>query len=189
MLFKKKQEVPVKRYFTICYGLKGREVYLTKLQTDTQYDAAPFAPTIIKPEITICYQAETSTELANVTTCFGDTRVVMQAPQFSYETKLLGMEFVGYDQDDRLVVSYHEGNSCINVAPDGMQNLFDGEQFMYHCSAEKITFTSKNQTVMELYPQFIPNTAGAMQIKGWIYESHLCYLPYLIGFQEYSYLE
>jgi len=184
MLFRKKQVAHAKVYFSVCPCSLGWKIYLAKPKTNT----TPILPSNPKPEISIHYQSESDTELAKVTICSGNATVVMKASMFSDETRVLIMELYGYDQNNRLVVSFDEGNSCIRVAPDGMQNSFEGERFVYHCLAESICFITENQTVMEMYPTFAPNRIGVMQIKGWIYESHLSYLPYLSGVLGYSLL-
>lgn len=183
MLFRKKRGSLEKVHFSICYSNGGWEVYV---RTDP---SLPFivSPTLLKPDVSIRYYPEQDNRLAEVAICHGDEKVVMKAFQSIHETRILIPPLEGYDQNKRHIVTLDHNH--IYVALDGMGNCpFAGEPFYYNWSSEIITCTSKGQTVMELYPTFTPRSIGVMQIKGWINQSHVSYLPYLCGILGYVHL-
>ena len=185
MLLQKKETAPNKVYFVIDRCKSGWEIYVKKAEAH-QEKTVPYIWEIPKPDIFISYTPEQEENPAEAAVRWDDSGVEMKASQFSYETRMLGVRLRGYNKDGRWVVSFQEEETSIVVALSGMDNVFEGELFDYSCSSESIVFQTKNQTVMEMYPAFIAGCLGAMQIKGWIYESHLRYLPYLSGLLGYA---
>lgn len=185
MLLKRKITPPNKVYFDINSCKNGWEIYIKRAETHP-VKPAPRSWEIPKPDIFISNTPEQGENLAEAAVRWDDSVVTMKASQFSDETKVLGTKLRGYNRGGRWVVSFEEDAFSIVVALSGMDCVSEGEDFSYRCSSESIVFQTKNQTVMEMYPAFMAGRLGAMQIKGWIYESHLRYLPYLSGLLGYA---
>ena len=176
-LFRRKPTVSDKVNFTINpMGIRW-DVYIEKQKTQH----SPPIVSIPQPDISVIYSPENEYTLSCVEICWADKKVTMEAPQFSYETKVLGQICEGFNQDGSKVVTYEEDSHVLHVCLSGMTVPFEGERFSIMCSGDCIAFYSENQTIMELRPVFSTRNLGNLQINCWISQSHLEYLPYLCG--------
>ncbi|MDD6644191.1 MAG: hypothetical protein PUF80_08210 [Firmicutes bacterium] len=142
-----------------------------------------------KPDIIISYSEENHHSPASVTVQFAESLIVMRSSQYSYETKVLGIHLLAYDQNDQIIVEFDEDNSRIITHLSGTEEPYDAKSFNYVATSDKIEFYNNKQVVMEMKPVFIPQCLGSMQIEGWILDDYIAYLPYLCGLVGFSLLK